>query len=322
MSVLRAACVAVLAAALGYGRGAYAQSEAEVAARRVLIDQAWQADLSGDHAHALDLATRAGRLTLTPSLRLFITEQQEALGQLVPAFGNAELCLRDAERDAALPNRDVILERCRDAVQRLHGRVGTLTVDVPSPAPPGLRVVVAGDVLREALYDVPYTVSPGRVVIEATLAGHTPFREVVEVAPGVPAELRVVMAPLPAPVRVATSERRVARSSSARVIPWVALGAGAASLIASGVFLALREHAAGDCERTERALVCNTDDAVQQARAASGYHTAATVTFWASVPLLATGILWLALGRSAPPPVALSVAPQSGGAVIGLGGAL
>src|SRR5690349_3172205 len=86
-----AACAAFL-----WAGSAGAQNAAAIAARRSLIEQAQQARRAGDHVRALDLAERATQISMSPSLRLFIAQEQTALGRLADAFGNADLCGREA----------------------------------------------------------------------------------------------------------------------------------------------------------------------------------------------------------------------------------
>ncbi|MEI8256154.1 MAG: hypothetical protein WCJ30_10835, partial [Deltaproteobacteria bacterium] len=131
-----AACSLVLTALLRTN-SAHAQNDAEVAARRNLLEQAQAARVAGDHARALDLANRAGRLQMSTSLRMFLAEEQQAVGQFSGALGTAELCVREAERDPALRNRDAILARCNELRAALRPRVGFVTVTVPEPVTPG-----------------------------------------------------------------------------------------------------------------------------------------------------------------------------------------
>jgi hypothetical protein len=181
----------------------HAQSPGQLAARRDLLDRAQQADTAGNHAQALDLARRAGTLLMSPSLRGFIARQETQLGQLVAAMGDADACVREAEHDAAIANRDAIIADCRGQMVLLRTRVGRVIVHVPSPAPEGLRVTVAGDVLDPALYDVGTVVTPGTVHVEATASGMRPFARDVTVTAASDADVRLAFEASSAPQPIA-----------------------------------------------------------------------------------------------------------------------
>src|SRR5215470_10337035 len=114
VGVLAAFCLAAR------GSNASAQDAASLATRRVLIERAQAARTGNDHAAALDLAQRAAQIAMTPSLRLFIAQEQNALGRLAEAFGNADLCMREAERDESVRNRGVVAATCRALASALH----------------------------------------------------------------------------------------------------------------------------------------------------------------------------------------------------------
>jgi hypothetical protein len=339
-------------------RGAHAQSEQEIAARRLLLEQAQAARSAGDHGRALDAALRAGRIQMTPSVRLFIAEEQQQVGQLAAALGTAELCVRETERDTTVRNRAAILNSCRAIATQLRPRVGLVTVRVPSPAPPGLRVTVGGNVLNEALYGVPYVVDPGTVVIEATAADRTPFRQEVSVAAGQTLDVNVDLAVAPTPPRettittttgtVASTTQTPSGSAGSQgtgglvttgpgpgpidvqpprrgpgVGPYLVMGAGAATLGASLVFFLLRNGAIGDCVVEEPNLVCPNEESRMRALDAPTYNTLTNVTLGVGIAAVAGGALWWALsprsgGTSGR--AALHVAPLAGGAYLGIHG--
>lgn len=69
------ACGAAMVA-LGVCRTGLAQTQQEVATRRVLLDRAAAERAAGRHAEALRIAQRAGAVRMTPSVRLFIAQLQ------------------------------------------------------------------------------------------------------------------------------------------------------------------------------------------------------------------------------------------------------
>ncbi|MEI8259235.1 MAG: hypothetical protein WCJ30_26505, partial [Deltaproteobacteria bacterium] len=169
-----------------------AQTGADAAVRRELLDQAQRARAANDHPRALDLATRAASLQMTPSLRMFVAEEQAALGQFADALNNAELCTREAERDTGSRTHEAVMNACRQLAQTVRPRVARVTVQIAQPVPPGTRVTLAGHDLNSALYGVPYIVNPGVLVVEATADGMRAVRREVTVASG--ASLDVALA--------------------------------------------------------------------------------------------------------------------------------
>ena len=83
MRALRAMTFAV---SLAWASVATAQTSPTEIARRDLLDQAEAARAAGDHARALDLATRASQLRVTPSLRLLLAQEHQALGHVLEAL--------------------------------------------------------------------------------------------------------------------------------------------------------------------------------------------------------------------------------------------
>jgi hypothetical protein len=332
MRILRDARVAGAAVAmlglLLWVTPARAQGDAAIAARRDLLVQAQVAHDAGDHARALDLATRAGQIQMTPSVRMFIAQEQAAIGHLADALGGADLCVREAERDATLRNRDAIIAQCRGLIASLQPRVARVVVRVPSPPPDGLRVTVAGGTLNEAFYGVPYVVTPGTVRVEATAPGQAAFARDVAVSVGGVAEVSVALAP----------GSGAAQRPPSLVGPIVLITVGGASLAASIAFFVLRGNALAGldafCSPADAMGVrnCDATDAARDTFAAASTHNAlAFTTLAVGGAAVAGGVAWLVAatrprgesrgGSSAR--MRWHVAPLvGGGAVFGIGGRL
>ena len=177
----------------------WSQSSTEVAARRLLLDQADHARGANDHHGALDFARRAGAIMMSPSLRHFIATEEEAVGQLAAALGDADLCVREAERDTTARDRANIQADCRELLASLRRRIGQVTVRLPDPRPQGLQVRVAGDVVDPALYGVNVPVNPGHIAIDATTGDGRTYHSEMDVAPGVTHNVEVTFPPPPPP---------------------------------------------------------------------------------------------------------------------------
>jgi hypothetical protein len=158
---------------------ASAQTDTDLATRRVLIDQARAASERGDHAQALDLAQRAAAVRMTPSLRQFIAHEQRATGDVATAFATSEACMHEAERDTTSARHDVIAADCRTLHTELQSLIGFLVVRVSDS---NARVRVNGTPVNPALVGVPIVVTPGNVSVQVDAPGHSVFERTVPVA--------------------------------------------------------------------------------------------------------------------------------------------
>jgi hypothetical protein len=318
-------------ATLAFAASASAQTSPAEIARRELLDQAEAARATGDHARALDLATRAAQLRVTPSLRLLLAQEHSALGHVLDALDQSSTCAREAAADTAMNNRERILDACRALSASLAPQVGHVVVRV-SNAPDGSVVRVAGAELNAALWGVGYPVVPGEVDIDAQAPGGAPAHRTVTVAAGATVEVEMVVPapPVVRPIETPPITQRVTRGPGAG--PWVVLGLGAATLGASLAFFLLREDALAtrDAECGPRGSGPGrcADRALAEG-ANSDYRTFTTitnVTLGVGAAGVAAGALWLLLGRgeSAParPRSAMNLRPFGDGAMLELSGAL
>jgi hypothetical protein len=180
-----------------------AWAQADDAVRQEVLAQAEQADRAGDHARALDLATRAGRMSMTPSVRFFIAQQEAALGRTAEALNDAMICQRDVASGTAVRNRAFFQHRCSDLETSMRSRIGRVVLHVPTPTPSGLRVRISGREVSDAFFGIPYLVSPGEVPVEASAPGQGSFRSSLEVAVGQTVEVNVALTnAAPAPTGV------------------------------------------------------------------------------------------------------------------------
>lgn len=259
----------------------------EVAARRDLIEQAQQASTAGDHARALDLATRAGELAMSVSLRRFIAEEQLALGKHADALGSAEICAKDARASHA----DDHAAACDQVIARAKPEVGYVVVVAPAGAK-GARVRVNDHELPAALVGQRFVVDAGDVVVDATAEDAKPFHLVVKVERGASIDVPVSFVALPkplapkAPVAPATEGRFVVSP----LVPIGAAVAGASFLVALGVgvsgALALSDYedrctvpgAALSCAAEQRTLQDDLDVRGTVVNVAIGVGVAGAVT--------------------------------------------
>lgn len=282
-----------LLAALTFPSVTSAQSSAELAARRLLVERAEAARHDGHDAEALDLAQRAGQIQMTPSLRMFIASEEMQLGRLAEAFGSADLCLREVEANPAAHNHDAVRDACRGIQSDLRPRLGQLVVTPPSSPADALRVTVAGTTLTPALYGAPTVVTPGDVAVATTATGRAPWSTTVRVDAGQTASVRAELgAVIATPV---TPHPPVVRSGGTqRALGWVAAGVAALAVGGGVTALLLREgavsdHAAASCTRDDPRDVCTgalRDGDTEQALAITGFAVGGALAVTSVVLLL------------------------------------
>ncbi len=307
---------------------ASAQSEADLGTRRVLLEQAEAARTGGNHMQALDAAQRAGRIQMTPSVRLFIAEELEALGRIAAAYGSADTCVVETERDTAARNRDAILQRCRTLRDGLRARIGYVRLVVPQALREGLQLSVDGQPVNEALWGVQSVATPGTVVVVATRRGQEIFHREVIVSVG--ATLDVAVDNSGTPSRGGhegdRSQSTAGTARGAPVGPIVVLSTGALALGAAAVFYGLRQGALARCVVRADAVECSDPMALTTAqRNAPTFNLLTNVMLIGGAAVLATGVTWLILDRVAgggprrERPVAF-VRPNAGGVTLELVG--
>lgn len=332
---------------------AFAQAGTEELARRQLLIDADAARNSGDHARALDRAQRAGQIRMTPSVRLLIAQESEALlaqpghdENVLVALTAAESCVAEATSSLTLDRRDDILRGCRNVAERMRPRIARVQVGVPAPSPADVRVRVNGVEVPRALWGVDYPVLPGNVVVEASVPDGRTFREshvtpagsswgvTVEFPaaapppPPPPPERHVEVTPPPAPRPLPPPPRR-------SVMPWVVVGAGAAVALSSAIFFGLQQSAQSDRERlcpndASGGGACPSTDALTQATSAQSsertYNTVGWVLAGVGGAAAIGGVVWALTSRgdASPPRTALrwSVTPTADGVMGVVGGAL
>ena len=332
--------IAFCAASL-FASEAVAQTDPGVmaATRRDLIREAQDARTASDHARALDLATRAGQLGMSASLRRFIAEEQNAQGLLGPALGNAELCVREAERDTSATRADH-LAACQALAANLRPRVARLIVETPRIA--GLEVRVADSDLPSAVWGVPYLVTPGTVLVTASAPGYRPFRAEVDVGPGGTRAVHVVLTEAAQQIELPVGSGGTVggsdgnRSDGRGALnpgPIALVSVGAVGFIAAGVFYLMRGSALN-----ARDALCDASGCPEEARPdhdrAVTFNTLTNVSLGVGAACAVGGLVWYliaprravaSVGTEPSPPArraGLLLAPAAGGAMIGWEGTL
>ncbi len=178
-------------------------------------------------------------MQMTPSVEMFLAEEHEALAEggargrhLLDAAAMAEACVRDANAQPALNNRERILARCTELLGRLNARIARVRVAVAATAPAGTEVRLGGRVLTGAEWNTPVEVLPGESVVEARSPDGGVFRQAVTLAPEGSATVTVRFPEAAAreePVREEPVRPVEAAAAPVwpRVLGWSLVGAGA-----------------------------------------------------------------------------------------------
>jgi hypothetical protein len=196
-----------------------------------------------------------------------IAECQESLGQ----FASARRTWLDLKRDLLTntsPRYDGWARDAEQAAARLAPKLATIRLDLsvvrtngePAPAD-GVEVTLNGEPIATGLAGTPLERDPGRYVVR--VAGRrvtAPEERTVDLLEGEAKSvaLRVVLAetprpsdapPGPAPVSaVSSSDKDTHEDSLRRTAAWIAIGAGATSLVAAGISFAVLAVAKDDVD--------------------------------------------------------------------------
>lgn len=200
-----------------------------VPSRDALIANAQRAADRGAHQEALELALEAARIEESPSLTLFIAQQQGLTGRTAEAIESARRCTAEAERDVALRNRRVIRATCRGLERELLRRVGLVTVSVAAPRE-DLAITINGAALPRDRWGRATVVEPGDVLVQAS-AGAASMRQRLRVRAGEESSIELHFES----GELVSREMRLAPAEAAEVEGegiepiWIALPLGAAA---------------------------------------------------------------------------------------------
>jgi len=147
---------------------------ADVVKRREHLQNALTARQKGEHQLAANEAGRARSIHGTPTIRLFMAEEQAAFGQFDNAWFNAEQCIKEGETQTAFVQR---VSQCKSLESAMMKKLGRVTVLLPSPLPPDIEVKIATHVIAEVNYDKQHFFRPGNVRVEASAPGYEAFRK-------------------------------------------------------------------------------------------------------------------------------------------------
>jgi hypothetical protein len=169
------------------------------ATRRALVQQADGAQRAGLHAQALAFGVAAGEIRWTPSLRMLVAQEHQALGHPLDALDAAALCLIETGADRTLRNGSRILAACRTVVEQAEAQVGRVRLQLPEILPPNLRVTVNGQEIPQRSWNLGFPVLAGHAEVLGEADGMLPARSALDVVARTEQTVRLTFRPVPPP---------------------------------------------------------------------------------------------------------------------------
>lgn len=313
-AIVVTALAVVTSTSIARAQSADATAESVEDPRRALITEAWRFRAAGDHASALDSATRAGAMRMVAQLRRFIAEEQLATGALIDAWNSGVRCVREAETLSGDARAETVTA-CERLLRRLDSRVARIELRLPSDVA-GLEARIDGNAIANEYLRDPIGVQGGTSRVEVTAPGRVTFDRSVSAPTGA---MTSVPVELPTPDMIGPAPPTTVRRP---IAPWFFVGAGAA-LVTSGVFAGLYFDARGTIASSNcySASQCSSDLAATKSRGEL-FGTISLIAGGVGAGLAITGlVLALTSHRSDARRVTLLVAPRGDGASLGVAGA-
>ncbi|HWA74461.1 MAG TPA: hypothetical protein VG937_19080 [Polyangiaceae bacterium] len=263
---------------------ATAQDAKELGRARALFQQATELEQAGNWSAAVQRFREVGQVRMTPQVRFHIALCEDKLGRLVAALGGYELALADA--NSVGPDFRAEVE---GNVTRLRERIPKLVIQRGAGAQAAV-IELDGVSVGDSSVGVDVPQDPGPHAITARAPNFQPFESTVTLAEGERKVIEIVMEPAPEegpPARRAElppppPPRKV------NLVPYIVGGAGAATLLASGVFFALRQSTKSGLDDRCNGTTCPTSERGSVSRLKT-YHYASLVTLGVGVAALGTG---------------------------------
>lgn len=231
----------------------------ETARARTLFQEGVQLEAGGNFAAALAKFQEVAQVKRTPQVAFHIALCQEKLGHLVEALGGYRIVAHDAA-ESNDPKLAKVAEAAEDAVKALEKRIPTLTVKRGKGAQ--LAKVRVDGVDIGATVGKAQQVDPGAHVIEATVSEQEPFKEIVQLAESESKTVEVKFKEEPVKSKTPTEPMEPPKDAppppaeQRSIAPYVVMGAGGVSLLASGLFYILRSGAKSDLEDGCHGNIC------------------------------------------------------------------
>ena len=291
--MLLGTCIAL--APLAWSHVAVAQpSEQDIAKAREQFGQGVQLEAAGDWAGALTQFESVARVKMTPQVRFHIARCQHKLGNLLAALGAYRLAAHEASSD---PNAADVLDEARKGIEEVEAKIPKLVIELGAGAE-AASVSIDGVAIGDSSVGKEVPVNPGPHTIQYTLSDGRKDERVVRLKEG---ESKTVKLTAPTDSSVPDDGKGKGgvdeEGGNSNVVPWVLVGVGGASLVASGVFYMMRAGTISDHDDQCKDSVCpkSLEDTGSSGKT---YTTLGNVTLGIGVLGLGVGTVMLLTGDS------------------------
>lgn len=223
---------------LSFAVPASAQDPADLRKARAQFQRGIELEQAGNWSDAIQQFREVGQVRMTPQVRFHIAFCEEGLGRLVTALGGYELALAEADAVGADFRAEV-----EASIGKLRERIPKLYIERGENAEAAL-VQLDGVDLGASSVGVEVPLDPGPHTVTATAPGYKPFTQTADLREREITKLTLVLEPEPVPerpLRPIGPDQPPPPPPPNRTIPYIIGGIGAGSLIAGGVFFALRQ---------------------------------------------------------------------------------
>jgi hypothetical protein len=274
------------------------ESEEETLNRaRALFQRGTELEQAGNWSAAVQIFREVGQVRMTPQVRFHIALCEERLGRLVAALGGFELAL--AEADSVGPD---FRSEVESNVKRLRESIPRIVIERGSGAD-AATIELDGVELGDSSVGVEVPLDPGPHSVTAKAPGFLPLEKTVTVAENSREVVSIELEPLPKDAILGPDGSPAVQTHPIpRVVPYVLGGVGAASLIASGIFFALRQEAISDLESSCPNKTCDSNVPKLEERNDDMrlYHYGSLITLGSGVALLGTAVVLYAVDPRLP----------------------
>jgi hypothetical protein len=268
-------------------------SQAELMRARDAYRRGLVLEAAQDWGGAMARFRQVAAVKATAQVHFHIARCQEKLGNWTEALGGYRMALAEPT------GRDEVGKTAEQALESLEAKIPRVVIKRGAGAETA-SISLDGTTVAPDLIGAPIPVNPGGHTIGISVPGGKSRNITVVLGEG--QRTSIDASPDEPPTTPPQPPQPAAEPiSKTRLLSWVLIGTGGASLVTSGVFYGLRANALSDLDST-----CKNDRCPQSSQdtydSAKSYNTIANITLGAGIGLAATGaVLWY-VSRPAPKP--------------------
>ena len=246
-------CFILSLAVVPWGEPAWAEpTPQELVKAREAFRQGVQLEAANDWVGALAKFETVATVRMTPAVRFHVARCQQHLGKLLEAQGGYRLAAYEAQNSKD-PHAAEVQREASEALEEIEHKIPKLVVKRGKGVETA-SISVDGVALGESSIGKEFPVNPGSHTIEFKDADGNLNKQVATLAEAETKTVDLVAevaAPPPKPsasVSAAPPPPPPPPEPSSNLVPWIVVGAGGASLLASGVFYMMRSSAISDLD--------------------------------------------------------------------------